>query len=442
MPPLPTMDLSQFAGPVREQVEEARRQAETALEQASPTGRLGMIYHTYRLDAQALVCYERARGVDAGNPRWHYFPGLIALRQADAVTALNHFRAAVKLAPHHLPLKLRLAEAYIAANQAEQAKKIYEQVIESGEALPYAHLGLGRLLESQTKLNEAEVELQLAVNIAPRYREARFALAQVLRRQGKGAAAEAALALHGSLGDEAPPIEDQFRDELLLLDISSLGLINRAAAYDATGQLDRAIEELLDCLRLYPGNVGAHSNLISLYARTGKFQQAEAAYRAVMRIRPTEPHALFNWANTLAAQNRFQEAVDVLRQTQTLSPDYPGAATLLGDLLSALGQRSQAEAQYRQALRLRPADPVANLGLGVILAQSRPAEALPHLRAGLRAPGASVLRAYRGLDDVFARLKMPAERRENLEMAHLSFLQFGSPAEIEWLRSRQRSARE
>lgn len=443
LPPLPPVDSSAFSPAVREQIQLARQVAETNPADGDAAGRLGMLYHVYQLDSPAIVCYRRAHSLDPRNPRWPHFHGLIALRQSRFPEAVDFFRAVVQLAPTLPAPRLHLAEALAGDGKREDAVRLYREMIQSAQALPYAHLGLGRLLAAQGQVDAAIVELRQACSLAPGFKEARFALAQALRRQGDAAGAEEHLALHRSGGNLAPPLDDAYRQELLLLDRSSLGYINRSVAYDQAGQLRLAIEELRSCLVRHPGNTNAQVNLISLYARTGDFSAAEASYRQAIAAKPDEPNAHFYWANTLAAQGRLAEAVPAVEKTLALSPEFPRAATLLGDLLLSLGRAEAAEIRYREALRRQPADPVASLGLGRILARrGASAEALSLLEAARAAPGHAAVRAIQELDTVYGRLGLDDKRFASLERAEPVFLSHGTPDENRWLRERlgQRNA--
>jgi tetratricopeptide (TPR) repeat protein len=431
------VDISTFAPAVRDQIETARREVLASPSVADANGRLGMLYHVYRLDAQALTCYQRARILDASDPRWHYYPAVIALRTSRPEEAADGFRAAQKLAPRLTVLRLRLAEALAGAKRFDEATDAYKLVLTSGDALADAHVGLGRLLESRGKFDEALGHFSQACELSPGSKPARFAFAQLLRRQGKLAEAETQLSFHRSASDADPAPEDPFRRELIFLDISSSGFINRSVAYDKSGRVDLAIGELLNCLARHPGNINAQVNLISLYGRNGKYAEAEQFYRAVIAAKPAEPNAHFYWANTLAAQGRFADAAKAIALTLATNHEYPAAASLQGDLLAAIGSTVDAEASYRNALRVRPDDPVASLGLGLILARrGHSSEALPLLESGRLARGSASIRACQGLYDVYLKLGRKVQLPALLKQCMPVFALDASPAQKHWLEER------
>jgi tetratricopeptide (TPR) repeat protein len=434
LPPLPGIEVSEFSGPVRTQIDEASQSVAARPGDGPANGRLAMLYHAYRLDAPALVLYRRAQILDSNDVRWFYLPALIDLRLSQFDPAAAALRSALKLDPGRPVLSLRLAEALTGLKRSDEAIALYRDLIARGQALPYAHFGLGRLLDSTNRRTEAFSHFETAIRLAPGFKECHFAYGQALRRAGKAAEAQHQFALHRTASPLDPPLEDPYRSELLYLDISSQGHLSRASVFDQAGNLPAAVLELERCLDRYPRNLGALVSLVSLHARLGNPAAAEFAYREAAAVNPNEPAAHFNWANTLAAQGRYLDAVAAVRLALAANPQFPNASTLLGDLLAATGQPPAAEKAYRDALRLRPADPVAALGLGRILVHNGlAAEALPLLEIGRSAPGPAAIRAHRVLVEACRQLGQTARARQALEVARPVIMSLGSMEDNTWL---------
>jgi len=85
-----------------------------------------------------------------------------------------------------------LAELYVSQGEFGEAEKIYQRVMEM-RAIPWARMGLARMLHAQGRSEEAEVLLLQVVEEAPEYMAAHDELASVLEANGKTREAQAVL---------------------------------------------------------------------------------------------------------------------------------------------------------------------------------------------------------------------------------------------------------
>lgn len=86
-----------------------------------------------------------------------------------------------------------LAELHVTQGEFAQAEQIYQRVLEM-RAIPWARMGLARMLHLQGKSGEAEVLLESVVEDAPEYMAAHDLLAAVYAANGKSGQAQAVLA--------------------------------------------------------------------------------------------------------------------------------------------------------------------------------------------------------------------------------------------------------
>ncbi|HEX3632304.1 MAG TPA: tetratricopeptide repeat protein, partial [Casimicrobiaceae bacterium] len=164
---------------------------------------------------------------------------------------------------------------------------------------------------------EAEAALRRAAVIGPRDPDAHFHLGNLLREQGRFAAA----------------IESYERALAVAPDHPSL-LNNYALALDAAGAGGRA----------------------------------QAIYRRILETRPDHRQALRNLAHSLCSARRFGEAATHCAHYLRLHPE--GDARLWidqGICQHALGDDAAAEASFRRALALAPDDAVAQTNLASVL---------------------------------------------------------------------------
>ena len=125
---------------------------------------------------------------------------------------------------------------------------------------------------------------------------------------------------------------------------------DRGVAWDKRGQLDRAVAEYREALRLRPDSVDSHFNLGVIMARQDHFDRAVYHYQEVLRIEPRDVQAHYNLARALASHGARAEAVFHYREALKIRPEWPQA---LGNLAWLLACAPGGQDQDRQeAVRL------------------------------------------------------------------------------------------
>mgnify|MGYP005754323723 CR=1 FL=1 len=130
--------------------------------------------------------------------------GLIAQREAlyainkeidleDYPKAISLSQQALKTQPRYRTHILRiLGELYLLTGDLAHAKKTYEDVMNARD-MPWARMGLGRVLMAQNQLDDAIHCFELLITQSPDYMEAYDGLAEALKRQGKAKQAQTVL---------------------------------------------------------------------------------------------------------------------------------------------------------------------------------------------------------------------------------------------------------
>ena len=120
------------------------------------------------------------------------------------------------------------------------------------------------------------------------------------------------------------------------------------------GARDEAIDMLQVSLRLDPNNAMAHVHLARTLEANGDTQEAVAAYRKALQLVPTSSYIHDRLGHIFAAQGKHQAAADEWQQAIALDPDYAYTHANLGEALESLGQKTQALAAYERAIELDP----------------------------------------------------------------------------------------
>lgn len=187
----------------------------------------------------------------------------------------------------------------------------------------------------------AERELTGAVRADPGFAMARAALADLLRRLGRAAEADAEAVRADSLARLLPPGPERWTVQLRL---------TQAAARFAAGR-----DSLLALLAQAEPHSPFVANLRALAAGERRDRAAEeAAWREVLRLDPNDANA-WNQLGYLAARSgRYAEARADLQRYAFLAPDLANPHDSLGEILTWTGDYEQAEQELLQALRLQP----------------------------------------------------------------------------------------
>jgi lipoprotein NlpI len=182
----------------------------------------------------------------------------------------------------------------------------------------------------------------------------------------------------------------------------AIAYTNRGLAYAASGDLDRAIADQTEAIRLQPDYANPYNNRALAYYRKRDLARAIADYGAALEREPGSAIVLRNralaridqgdlagalgdldaavaadpgngWAYYLRGfvhlrQGELEPAVAELDQAIEKSPDFGHSYRLRGRTLHALGQVDRAMADLDAAVRLLPNDSYAHLDRGIALA--------------------------------------------------------------------------
>lgn len=158
----------------------------------------------------------------------------------------------------------------------------------------------------------------------------------------------------------------------------------KAKAYENSGDIDGAIAQLHEAVRVRPAYAEGHASLGRLLSKRGDVDAALAEYREALRLEPENEFALNNLADEMARQGKVDEALSMTEAAVRLNPQFPLALNNLGNLLLRLGRADEAVRRYEEALKLDPDDRHARYNLGNALAAlGRDEEACAQYREAL-----------------------------------------------------------
>jgi predicted O-linked N-acetylglucosamine transferase (SPINDLY family) len=229
--------------------------------------------------------------------------GASLLDTGDSRGAVAAFEAGVKAEPANAQAWLNLSIAAEREDLGARALQAADIALSRGADVPAARGARGRALAALGRSDEARVELQRAVQLAPRDASA-----------------------HNNLG---------------------------AFLRDA-GELDAAVETFTRAIALDPALAQAQENLVSALIAAGRAEQALSRGTALAQAHPDSAGSLAAFAGAQFLSNRVEEAVETWRRATSASgagaTEYAG----LGLALTAAGHGAEALKAYRRAIELDP----------------------------------------------------------------------------------------
>jgi tetratricopeptide (TPR) repeat protein len=133
------------------------------------------------------------------------------------------------------------------------------------------------------------------------------------------------------------------------------------------GQIDEAIRQFQEVIRLKPDDTEAHYNLGIALARKGQTEEAIRQFQEAIRLKPDYTKAHYNLGDALARKGQTDEAIRQFQEAIRLKPDDAEAHNNLGTALARKGQTEEAIRQYQEAIGLKPDNAEAHYNLGNIL---------------------------------------------------------------------------
>ena len=203
---------------------------------------------------------------------------------------------------------------------------------------------------------------------------------------------------------------------------------NLGMALHAKGRLDEAIAEFQEAIRVKKDYAEAHTCLGIALHDTGRLDEAIAEHQEAIRLKKDFAEAHDNLGIALHAKARLDEAIAEYQQAIRLKKDDALAHYNLGIALYAKGRLDEAIAEYQEAIRLKKDDAKAHCNLGIALgAKGRLDEAIAEYQEAIRlkkdfAEGHNglgiVLRAKGRLDEAIAEHQEAIRLKKDYAEAH------------------------
>ncbi len=245
-------------------------------------------------------------------------------------------------------LKILKALGFANEGQPRAAAQLLEEVLGNAPEVTSARLILGAQYEKLGQLDKAVEQYQKALADDPGNALAAFNLAKVCSRQGQVheatswyrftlkvdptfSLADTALGIiYRNQGLWSLAIEEFHK--ALAFGPNYTARYNLAAIYMLNGQLDQALEQAREAVKLQPKHGEGYNILGSVYLMKNRMPEAEGSFRRVLELNPRSDTALTNLAEVFAKTGRVVEARESLQQALRINPKQEAARKLLAEM--------------------------------------------------------------------------------------------------------------
>lgn len=402
--PVPELDARGAHAEIAALFERARRDVFAAPRDAGAWWKLGALFDAHHLFPQAEACYRSAHGLAPEEFRYAYLLAVAADRAGrGAEETVPLFVAAARARPEFAPVHMHLGHALTREGRDAEAEAALRRALALDGQLYVAHRSLGQLLLARGDAAGARAHLEVALAAAPDDRATNASLARAYALLGERALAEHCAELTRA---QRPALSyrDEVLEEVVELAVSTRARFERARRWLEVDELDRAVAELEQLLRLHPDHAGAHALLGDALRRRGDLAGAAEHLARSVAGDPRNGSARFELARLLLARARTDaELGEVAGHLRTLLTATPGDREARELLAVALARRGRHEAAVREFARAAEGDrelAVASFAhwAGALSSLGRPAEAAACLEnAVMFHPEAALLRFDLGL---------------------------------------------
>ena len=146
---------------------------------------------------------------------------------------------------------------------------------------------------------------------------------------------------------------------------SAAAFLNRGNVFLSRPDYDHALADFNAAIRLDPKNAWAFAARGNLYRNKGEINRALADMSEAIKLDPAYALALFSRGNIYKNMGDFARAMTDMNASLTLDPNYAPAYFMRGRLSYMLGNNPAALEDFSKSIRLDPEDATAYFNRGV-----------------------------------------------------------------------------
>jgi tetratricopeptide (TPR) repeat protein len=301
--------------------------------------------------------------------------GAFYARRKDYKRGLEAFEKAASIQKDNTDIQMAIAQLHFDFRKMDKARVAVDRILEKDKGNVAANFLKGRLLLLKKDFPAALERFDLVVREWPQNASARYFRALTLLGQGKRLLAEKDLV-------KAVELNPRFVEARLILAEGYLREKDKGLAREqiedilkvsprlVTGLMLKGSLEILDknpkaaeaifkgVIKSNPDYTPAYVRMGLLYQLTGRPEMARANLEKALEIDPKQVGALSLLVGIQLGKKRFDEALKTCRIQEEKMGDYPSgqalAESLMGKVFLAKGDTGEAERHFRKAVDLDP----------------------------------------------------------------------------------------
>lgn len=270
-----------------------------------------------------------------------------ALLKTDLAAAQKQFEKLLDQAPEDVDLIMTIALIELERQRLDEAKRHFQELLDSDRHHSSAHYYLGRIAAAQNDRDSA-IEHFRQVGPGSDYLPALSQLTELMAAAGEH---QAALELVRQKRSKTPSDNPEQIEGLFLLEAYVLS--NQDQLTEALAPLRLGLEQFPDATRLLYTRA-------MLFVRLDDLPRAEADFKRLLTLKPDNAAALNALGYTLAERtDRLEEAYQYIREAYRLEPDDPAIIDSLGWVEYLRGNHETALKNLHNAMELMPDHEIA-----------------------------------------------------------------------------------
>ena len=390
--------------------------------EANPTPanwrRLGMVYQANLEYELACQVYQRALDLDPASAPTHYLMSLCRDRLGDATAAIAAMEQVTVLDPTYMPAWWRLGLLQLEFGDLEEAELAARRAADQ----PAGAAVLARVLLQKGDRDEVVELLERQLQDHPDDRHLHMLLGTAYRQLGRTEDARRELTLGRG---ELPDRPDPWAEHVQKFFAGSAADRKRAEALMEEGRIGEAIE-ILEALRIErPRNVSTLCALAVAQRRSGQIDEAIQILLDVIDIQPGYDMAHFHLAGAYREKgvsrpdpDALEAALEHADTVVALSPTFAEGHALRADVLINLGRNQEAVESFHEAMRFDAANPLWPMRCGALCFQMEQWDDSVALFETVVELDPRSVQAWLGLASAHLRLGQLQEARSALQTVH------------------------
>jgi tetratricopeptide (TPR) repeat protein len=323
-----------------------------------------------------------------------YAQAKAASQRGDDATAIEKYKAIIKLAPHLAAAYNNLGMLYFNDHDYTRAAEVLERGLQLNSNMPGAAAMLGMSYFQLGRPDQAEPLLEKALRANPKDDQVEMVLVKALISMQK---LPEAVSLLNNYLERNPKSQDAWYilgKTYLQMSEDALKKINEidpdsVVAHEIAGEIDEsmhnydlALVEYKKAIDKAPNQPGTHMHMGDAFWNMGKWQSAQEEFRAELANDPNNCIARWKLANAiLEANDSSEEAYTELNRVVDRCPSLMQARVDRARALVRMGRHSEALPDLLMADNESPREPTIHFLLAAVYrAQGKSAEAQAEMK--------------------------------------------------------------